>query len=195
MLSSILSDNKKSKFKYEKNNSMTNETKSQTLFRWAIGYLFHQNEVKLEIIPFGFSRVVNFAFACELLIKSHLIRENNIKGGHYLKDLFEDLSTDKQTCIRDYIKRVYPNTIYENEPFNFDQIIDEQSKVFVEWRYPFDINFNQPLENTRGHYGFLYQFAKALIEKYKDDYKEFPTYNNYNPDFDSVLPNANYTLH
>jgi len=150
---------------------------SQKLFRWAIGYLHHHIPCDDDVALFGFSRVVNYAFACELLLKSHLARENGPSGGHKLKPLFEKLEGQTQNDVSDIVKNRFPGKIYGTEDFDFDTMLKEQTYMFVEWRYPYDKNFTTPLRAQRGHYGFLFILGLALIKVYQTKYNERPDYN------------------
>lgn len=171
---------------------------SRKLFRWAIGYLHHHIPSDDEVALYGFSRVVNYAFSCELLIKSHLARENVLSGGHQLKNLFDKLNGDTQTKVSDIVKGQFAGKIYNTEEFDFDTMLLEQTAVFFEWRYPYNKDYTAPLENRRGHYGFLFVFARALIDVYQANYEERPDYNGKCPIPELSLSNgvdAFYSLH
>ncbi len=150
---------------------------SQKLFRWAIGYLHHQIPLTKALVPYGLSRVVNYAFACELLIKSHLTREIGPAKGHELADLFGNLDSTTRDTVVDLVKQHFPDKIYNTETFDFYTVLNEQTAVFAEWRYPYDLSYSTPLENKRGHYGFLFAMARALIDAYITNYSEIPGYN------------------
>ena len=90
---------------------------SRKLFRWAIGYLHHHIPSNDDITLYGFSRVVNYAFACELLIKSHLTRESEPSGGHELKVLFNQLDGSTQAMIGKILNEQFQGKIYKTEDF------------------------------------------------------------------------------
>ena len=168
---------------------------SRKLFRWAIGYLHHHIPCEDDLIPYGFSRVVNYSFACELIIKSHLARENNPTSGHLLKNLFENLDQHIQNSVSTRVSSRFSGKIYNTDNFVFNDILDEQTNVFTEWRYPYDRNYSTPLENTRGHHGFLLVLALELINSYQTKYCERPDYNGKCPVPEITDVDTFYTLH
>ena len=76
---------------------------------------------------------INMSFACELYLKALAIKfsqNNEFEGTHDLWDLYHKLPVTVQLDIRNN---------YEDDDYRdrLEQFLDEDRKVFVEWRYPF----------------------------------------------------------
>lgn len=160
---------------------------SQRLFQWSVGYLQHPFPEKNSLDSYKFSLVVNYALACELLIKSLRVRETHLVGvreeapitGKKLNGWFGDLDIGTKDVVITLVQQNFPDYIYSTEKFDFFTVLDEQADVFSEWRSPYNSEDSSSLENKRGHYGFLFTFARALIDGYGSIYsRSIPEINN-----------------
>ena len=76
---------------------------------------------------------VNCAFACELYLKYLYIKEHDggKAGGHYLTDIFKNLSQDTQRRIK---------TEYEkwSSILTFEDCLEIHKRTFIDWRYMYE---------------------------------------------------------
>ncbi len=76
---------------------------------------------------------VNCAFACELYLKYLYIKEHDGRKaeGHYLTDIFKNLSPDTQNRIK---------TEYEkwSSILSFEDCLEIHKRTFIDWRYMYE---------------------------------------------------------
>lgn len=100
-------------------------------------------DVALSLMPkvrmflvgnFIYPCVVNYAFCCELYLKTLMIlrsEDHQFVKGHYLKVLFEHLDEKDQESIRNLYKPDF-------KLFTFDGALEEFNRAFEDWRYVFE---------------------------------------------------------
>lgn len=84
-----------------------------------------------SIASFYIGCVILQSFACEIGLKALLASENKVAHGHYLDDLFNELSTQKQNIIRQC-------TEYDRVSFN--ESLSANKDHFTKWRYYYEGN-------------------------------------------------------
>ena len=77
--------------------------------------------------------IVNFAFACELYIKSRLKQIGKASKGHELKKLYNKLDD----AFKNYLSLEYQEAL-ETDQASFEKDIETFSNAFVSWRYVYE---------------------------------------------------------
>ena len=100
----------------------------------SIGEIENDNKIKIissgNILTLKAPTIVNIAFACELYLKAILLEQGaGIPETHELDFLYGQLSQQRRTQIRKACGK---------KKEEFEQLITEYSKLFVQYRYSFD---------------------------------------------------------
>ena len=109
-----------------------------------------EQQEDFKLIP----TVVNAAFACELLLKAHLIWQrasNEPMKEHKLKTLFGMLDTEVQEIIKQ-----------NSDILRWDEFLVEADNAFVEWRYLHEEDKVMRISVTA-----LVRFAENLLKQYE----------------------------
>ena len=119
-----------------------------------------ENNDKIKIISDGkililkAPTIVNIAFACELYLKAILLEQGaGVPETHELDFLYNQLSQQKRARIR---------KACGNKKEEFEQLITEYSRLFIQYRYSFDYE-NKPNPKIM----FLLNLTDALQEMCK----------------------------
>jgi len=84
-----------------------------------------------SIASFYIGCVILQSFACEIGLKALLASENKVAHGHYLDDLFNELSAQKQDILRQCT---------EYDRISFNESLSANKDHFTKWRYYYEGN-------------------------------------------------------
>ena len=140
--------------------------------------IINENSFQILMTP----AIVNASFAAELYLKSLLIKSNRVQKGHDLKILFDALKNEHKDIIRQKFNSVHKSFVSDvnnsnlteddlnifNEKFNksFDEILEYQSKSFVEWRYLHEKPINSDLNNSIQLYFSICDACSEIINNF-----------------------------
>ena len=97
--------------------------------------------------------IVNCAFACEVYLKAIYASEHpeadKIRG-HYLDELYNQLSDQYKVAIENKLAFLYKKE-------DIERLLQEFRKIFEEYRYIYEMN-----SDNRIHFAFLHVFVSAL---------------------------------
>lgn len=121
----------------------------------SLGISESDNKIKIisnnKILILKAPAIVNFAFACELYLKAILLRQGaGIPETHELDFLYNQLSQQKRARVR---------KVCGKKKEEFEQLITEYSKLFVQYRYSFDYE-----DKPNPKFKFLLNLTDALQE-------------------------------
>ena len=130
----------------------------------AATVLFQNPKQKVgEIVVYTIhAECMMMAFACELFIKTMLYYEGCGKEirGHSLKSLFEDLSTETQKSVIDFMIN---QCKYKSEDIYRD--LDTVKDYFVKTRYEYEEPPKDGHQIRLLHTGFLFSFGYTLMRR------------------------------
>lgn len=108
-------------------------------------------------VGFYIGNVILISITCEIGLKALLVFENKHSHGHYLNELFNELSSQMR-------KSIIQCTSYELDYFN--KALSENKDHFIKWRYYYESH------QLVANYGFilkLFYSIKAHLDEIKPE--------------------------
>lgn len=113
---------------------------------------------KSHVVP----AIVNFAFACEVYLKTILIHygksANEVKRLNHHIDKLWRLLFQTDVGLANQIKNKVQSVFNEDDTF-FERMLEESSNAFQEWRYIYES------DSLKGHPQFLKYFCLVLQQE------------------------------
>ena len=116
---------------------------------------------------FSIPAIMNVAFACELFLKAICLYTNpdgSLKG-HYLSDLYEDLTASQKTELEKIFRS---HCLFE--PITLESTLKKHYRVFEDWRYIYE---NEKVTNPSAYEVYIDDLLDAAIslKEYVDTIK------------------------
>lgn len=131
----------------------------------------------LSAVPCAIPQIVNLVLSIELYLKCLLTLESvTFRRIHEIKELYGQVSAPRQKRIKELYEENFSRTNFTTDSrelapdrnlFNFEEVLTQLNKAFVQWRYAFERLSNK---STAGAYILCEAMRRAVIEV-KQDWK------------------------